>query len=154
MQLSYAAVCFDLFGTLVQEDGRPIEGARSALLAVPRERCAIVTSCGLQYARILLRTAQLPEPSIVVSAEDVEHGKPAPDCYALAARRLGIDPQHILALEDSRHGMAAARAAGLDVIGVLAGRPPSYAQEALYAVERLRDIEWAAGEGGSIVVKF
>ena len=154
MQLSYTAVCFDLFGTLVEEDGRPIEGARGALLAVPRGRCAIVTSCGLQYARILLKTAQLPEPPVVIAAEDVQHGKPAPDCYALAARRLGIEPQNILALEDSRHGIAAARAAGMDVIGVLSGRPASYAQEALYFVERLRDIEWTPGEGGSIVVKF
>ncbi len=154
MQLSYRAVCFDLFGTLIEEDGRPIEGARGALLAVPRGRCAIVTSCGLQYARILLKTAQLPEPPIVVASEDVERGKPAPDCYALAARRLRVEPQEILALEDSRHGMTAAREAGMDVIGVLGGRPQSYAQEALYAVDRLRDIEWAAGEDGSIVVTF
>lgn len=154
MELSYAAVCFDLFGTLVEENGHPIAGARDALLAVPKNRCAIVTSCGLQFARILLKTAQLPEPPIVVSAEDVAHGKPAPDGYALAAQRLKIEPQHILALEDSRQGIAAARAAGLDVIGVLAGRPPSYAQEALYAVERLRDISWTRAADGSIVVRF
>ncbi len=154
MELSYAAVCFDLFGTLVEEDGHPIAGARDALLAVPRDRCAIVTSCGLQFARILLRTAQLPEPPIVVASENVEHGKPAPDGYALAVERLGVEPGSVLALEDSRHGITAARAAGLDVIGVLAGRPPSYAQEALYTVERLSDISWARTDAGAIVVRF
>ena len=154
MQLSYAAVCFDLFGTLVEEDGHSIAGARAALLAVPRNRCAIVTSCGLQFARILLKTAQLPEPSIVVSSDDVERSKPAPDGYALAAQRLGVAPATILALEDSRQGIAAARAAGLDVIGILGGRPPSYAQEALYSVERLADISWLTADDGSIVVSF
>src|ERR1700719_3334841 len=53
MVLSYEAICFDLFGTLVEEDGRATEGARSALVTVPRERCAIVTSCGEQFAQIL-----------------------------------------------------------------------------------------------------
>ncbi len=155
MELSYAAVCFDLFGTLVEEDGHPIAGARDALLAVPRDRCAIVTSCGLQFARILLRTAQLPEPPVVIASEHVERGKPAPDSYALAVERLGVeDPGTVLALEDSRHGMSAARAAGLDVIGVLAGRPPSYAQEALYTVERLADISWTRTDAGTIVVRF
>jgi len=62
MELSYEAICFDLFGTLVEEDGRATEGARGALVTVPRERCAIVTSCGQQFAQTLLRTAQLPQP--------------------------------------------------------------------------------------------
>ncbi|MGO9248600.1 MAG: HAD family hydrolase [Solirubrobacteraceae bacterium] len=54
----------------------------------------------------------------VVSVEDVEHPKPAPDIYLEACRRLGAEPQECAALEDSATGVAAARAAGMYVIGV------------------------------------
>jgi HAD superfamily hydrolase (TIGR01509 family) len=54
----------------------------------------------------------------VVSAEDVEHPKPAPDIYLEAARRLGVEPRRCAALEDSPTGVAAAVAAGMYVIGV------------------------------------
>ncbi|HEV7180709.1 MAG TPA: HAD family hydrolase [Candidatus Baltobacteraceae bacterium] len=154
MVLSYEAVCFDLFGTLVEDDGSPIEGARLALDAVPETRRAIVTSCGRAFARTLLRAAALPEPAVLVSSDDVERTKPAPDCYALAARRLSVSPGSILVIEDSRHGIAAARAAGMDVIAILRGRPFSYASEALYAVERLADIAWTRSPNGSVTVSM
>jgi HAD superfamily hydrolase (TIGR01509 family) len=54
----------------------------------------------------------------VVSSDDVPQGKPAPDVYLEACRRLGADPSRSVALEDSPTGVAAARAAGLFVIGV------------------------------------
>jgi beta-phosphoglucomutase-like phosphatase (HAD superfamily) len=54
----------------------------------------------------------------VVSVEDVEHPKPAPDIYLEACRRLGAEPEKCAALEDSATGVAAARAAGMYVIGV------------------------------------
>ena len=54
----------------------------------------------------------------VVSAQDVPAGKPAPDVYLEACRRLGADPVRSVALEDSPTGAAAARAAGMFVIGV------------------------------------
>jgi HAD superfamily hydrolase (TIGR01509 family) len=54
----------------------------------------------------------------VVSAEDVERPKPAPDIYLEAARRLGVEPGRCAALEDSPTGVAAAVAAGMYVIGV------------------------------------
>jgi HAD superfamily hydrolase (TIGR01509 family) len=54
----------------------------------------------------------------IVSAEDVQSPKPAPDIYLEACRRLGVDPQGAVALEDSPIGAASAAAAGLFVIGV------------------------------------
>ncbi|HYN69709.1 MAG TPA: HAD family phosphatase [Candidatus Eisenbacteria bacterium] len=50
---------------------------------------------------------------IVVSADDVPHGKPAPDVYLEAARRLGAQPGRCLVVEDSMRGLQAARAAGM-----------------------------------------
>jgi HAD superfamily hydrolase (TIGR01509 family) len=54
----------------------------------------------------------------VVTAEDVEHPKPAPDIYLEACRRLGFEPGMCAALEDSATGVTAAVAAGMYVIGV------------------------------------
>ena len=53
-----------------------------------------------------------------VSSEEVEHGKPAPDAYLEAARRLGVDPTSCAAVEDSANGIRSARAAGMRVIAI------------------------------------
>jgi HAD superfamily hydrolase (TIGR01509 family) len=53
-----------------------------------------------------------------VSSEEVAHGKPAPDVYLEAARRLGVDPAHAVAIEDSHNGILAAKAAGMRVIAI------------------------------------
>ncbi|MCM0000961.1 MAG: HAD family phosphatase [Erythrobacter sp.] len=57
----------------------------------------------------------------VYSAELVTQGKPAPDIYLLAAERLGVPPSACLVIEDSPSGVRAAKAAGMEVIGLLAG---------------------------------
>ena len=53
---------------------------------------------------------------VVVSSDEVEHGKPAPDVYLLAAERLGADPVTCLVVEDSLNGVKAAKAAGMTVV--------------------------------------
>ncbi|HTE60502.1 MAG TPA: HAD family phosphatase [Solirubrobacteraceae bacterium] len=53
-----------------------------------------------------------------VSSEEVPRGKPAPDVFVEAARRLGVDPRHAAGVEDSHNGILAARAAGLRVIAI------------------------------------
>ena len=53
-----------------------------------------------------------------VSSEEVARGKPAPDVYLEAARRLGVDPTHAAAIEDSENGIRAAKAAGIRVIAI------------------------------------
>ena len=53
-----------------------------------------------------------------VSSEEVAHGKPAPDVYLEAARRLGVDPDEAAAIEDSHNGIRAAKAAGMRVVAI------------------------------------
>jgi mannitol-1-/sugar-/sorbitol-6-phosphatase len=79
---------------------------------------AIATSCTLPLARARLRAAGLGEPGVLVSADQVARGKPAPDPYLLAAERLGVDPAACLVLEDAPSGIAAGRAAGMTVWAV------------------------------------
>jgi HAD superfamily hydrolase (TIGR01509 family) len=53
-----------------------------------------------------------------VSSEEVARGKPAPDVYLEAARRLGVEPTHAAAVEDSHNGILAAKAAGMRVLAI------------------------------------
>lgn len=50
---------------------------------------------------------------VLVCAEDYKHGKPAPDCFLMAAEKLGIKPAHCLVFEDTELGIQAATAAGM-----------------------------------------
>ena len=54
----------------------------------------------------------------IVSGDDVVRGKPAPDVYLEATRRLGVDPSRAVAIEDSGPGIASARAAGLKTVAI------------------------------------
>ncbi|GLY53500.1 HAD family phosphatase [Lentzea sp. NBRC 102530] len=54
----------------------------------------------------------------IVTGDDVTRGKPAPDPYLLAARKLGLDPVHCLAVEDSASGIRSAHAAGMTVLAI------------------------------------
>ncbi len=66
----------------------------------------------------LRATGLLPLFDTIVTIDDVAHGKPAPDLYLEAARRLGVRPPDCLAFEDSVEGLDAARIAGMPVIDV------------------------------------
>lgn len=71
----------------------------------------------------------------ITTGDEVTHGKPAPDIYLLAAKRLGIDPRECLALEDSEPGAIAATSAGMRVIIVPDLKQPGpEAREAAFAV--------------------
>jgi sugar-phosphatase len=94
----------------------PIPGSRAFLSALPAERWAVVTSAPLALATARLNAANLPAPPVIVTAEDVQNGKPAPDCFLLAARRLGTSASQCLVFEDSGPGISAAEAAGADVV--------------------------------------
>jgi HAD superfamily hydrolase (TIGR01509 family) len=61
---------------------------------------------------------------VTLSSEEVERGKPAPDVYLEAARRLGVPPERCAAIEDSGNGIRAARAAGMRVVALPNRRYP------------------------------
>ncbi len=98
----------------------PIAGAAAFLAGLPADRVAIVTSAPRELALRRLAAAGLRPPALLVCAEDVAHGKPAPDGYRLAASRLGIAPGDCVVFEDAVAGIAAGEAAGCAVIVVTA----------------------------------
>lgn len=79
---------------------------------------AIVTSGTSDVALPRLRKVGIAPPAVIVFGEDVTNGKPAPDPFLLAARRLGIDPARCLVFEDTPAGVTAGHAAGMKVIAL------------------------------------
>ena len=77
----------------------------------------VVTNAHLRLARARLGAAGIEAP-VIISFDDVEHGKPHPQGYLLGARRLGVEPARTAGVEDSAPGLAAARAAGTLVVAV------------------------------------
>jgi mannitol-1-/sugar-/sorbitol-6-phosphatase len=98
--------------------GDALPGAAELLAAAPPEALAVVTSCGHELAAARLRAAGLPEPAILVTADAVRRGKPAPDAYLVAAQALGADPSGCVVIEDAPAGIRAGRAAGMTVWAV------------------------------------
>jgi HAD superfamily hydrolase (TIGR01509 family) len=78
---------------------------------------AVASSSNLPLIEAVLDGAGISEPfAVVVSSEEVPRGKPAPDVYLEAARRLGAEPAQCAAVEDSSNGLRAAHAAGMRVL--------------------------------------
>ena len=71
---------------------------------------------------------------VVVSSQDVPRGKPAPDVFLRAAERLGVAPEGCVVIEDAAAGVAAARAAGMRVIGITNSLPAEKLADAHAAV--------------------
>jgi HAD superfamily hydrolase (TIGR01509 family) len=80
---------------------------------------AIASSSNPELIEVVLATATLEDVvRVVVSSQEVARGKPAPDVYLEASRRLDVDPADCAAVEDSENGIRSATAAGMFVIAV------------------------------------
>ncbi len=93
-------------------------GARELLLALPENRWTMVTSCTRALATARIAAAGLQVPDLIVTADDVVHGKPAPEPYLQAAALLDAAPDDCLVVEDVPVGVRAAKAAGARVIAL------------------------------------
>lgn len=82
-------------------------------------KTAIASSNAIEMIRACLKSNGVEDMfDAVVSASEVEHGKPAPDVYLLAAERIGAEPAKCLVFEDIPAGLRAGKAAGMKTIGV------------------------------------
>ena len=97
-----------------------IAGVAAFMAALPADRWAVVTSAPRELALRRIAAAGLPPPPLMVTADDVANGKPAPDCFLLAAARLGVSARDCLVFEDAPAGIAAAEAAGASVLVITA----------------------------------
>jgi mannitol-1-/sugar-/sorbitol-6-phosphatase len=96
-----------------------LPGAVACVSGLPTHEWAVVTSGTRSLAAARLRAAGIPSPAVLITADDVRRGKPAPDPYLAAAAALHQEPEACLVFEDAEPGVAAARAAGVKhVVGV------------------------------------
>jgi beta-phosphoglucomutase len=126
-----------LLGSLVAEriaryqafaDGMTVPASIREAIRTAAERVPIALVSGAFRAEIapVLAAAEIADLfSTVVTADDVEHGKPAPDGYLLALDHLGgmLDPSEVVAFEDTEAGISSAKAAGLHCLAVLGTLP-------------------------------
>jgi len=97
-----------------------VAGAASFLKSLPANQWAIVTSAPRALALRRMVAAGIPEPLVMVTAENVSAGKPDPAGYRLAASRLGVEPTECLIFEDAAVGIRAGEAAGGHVMVITA----------------------------------
>jgi HAD superfamily hydrolase (TIGR01509 family) len=120
-------------------DGSTVpQHVREAVLqASARSRLAVVSGAMRSEIDMVLRAAGLDVFEVIVSAEDVRRGKPDPEGYLLALRRLRLQAGDAVAIEDAPPGIAAAKAAGLSCVAVLGTVPRERLGQADEIVPRL-----------------
>ena len=130
---------------LADRDVVACRGAAGMLAGLDGRPWAAVTSGPRRLMTARLAAAGLPEPPVLVTAEDVQRGKPAPDGYLLAARELGVSPAGCVVVEDSPAGVAAGQASGALVVAVTTTHPAETLDAADLVVPGLPEVAQAIG---------
>ncbi|HWF04957.1 MAG TPA: HAD-IA family hydrolase [Candidatus Angelobacter sp.] len=131
----------------------PLPGAASLLSLLPADRFTIVTSATRPLTVARLGYAGLPVPARIITAGDVIHGKPSPEPYLKGAALLGFAPSDCLVFEDAPAGIAAARAAGCQVIALHTTHPISALQAANAIIASFASVT-ADFQNGTIVLNI
>lgn len=129
----------------------PVPGAADLVRRVSAHGSpiAVVTSASREWAEERLAEVGIRDlVRVLVSARDVVEGKPAPEGFLLAARRLSVDPAHCVAFEDSIAGIAAAKAAGMRCVGIATTHAGTELTEADIVVADLTGVEWPPSAHG------
>ena len=124
-----------------------LPGAAEALSAIGEYRKAIVTSCTRPLATARLTASGLVPPQVVVTADDVQRGKPDPEPFALGAHQLGFNPSRCLVVEDAPAGLRSAHEAGCTTLAV-AGTHPAAELNADLVITSLTELEFSATANG------
>ena len=114
---------------MLAEGIQPIAGANSFFESIPRGQCAIVTAASRAIVDLRFRTVGLVPPDVCVTGDTLKVGKPSPEGYLEAARRLECKPEDCIVFEDAPAGLIAAHRAGMQSVAVLSN----------YTEARLRD---------------
>ena len=122
-------------------DLRPVTGVRSVLDRLRAPFCLASSGSRRRIVRSL-RVVGLLDcfADRIFSAEQVAHGKPAPDLFLYAASAMGAPPARCAVIEDSPNGVAAARSAGMTVFGYAALTPAERLQDADATFTRMDDL--------------
>jgi sugar-phosphatase len=124
-----------------------LPGAAELLEALPAGSWTVVTSGTRALATGRLGHGGLPIPKQLITADDVERGKPDPQPYLAGAAALGIDPADCLVIEDAPAGIEAGKAAGMTVLAVATTFEARALTAADYVVGSLADVALTSTAG-------
>lgn len=136
-----------------QRGVRVMPGALDLVRSIPGGRWGVVTSGSRLLASNRLRYCGLPVPYVLVTSDDVTHGKPHPEPYLKGAQEMGFAPAECLVIEDAPAGIQSARAGGEKVIGLASTYPASKLGEANAVVEKLGQIRVGLDGGHRLIVR-
>jgi sugar-phosphatase len=129
-----------------------VPGARELLESLPPRSWAVVTSGIRPVAELRIRHTGLPMPAVLVTADQVHHGKPHPEGFLTASARLGVDPARCIVVEDAPPGIDAARAGGMRVVAIASTYPPEALIEADAVVPTLASLRVARSSRGDLEI--
>lgn len=145
----------ELFREVVRGAGglEPLPGVREWMEQLDRRDVPRAIASSTQRANIdlILGRIGLGGFQAIVTAEDVQRGKPAPDVFLAAAQRMGIGPERCVVFEDTAVGLKAASAAGMRSVGVATTHPAESLREADRVVRRMDELD--AGRMGDWVAR-
>lgn len=127
-------------------------GAAELVHSIRDGRWGVVTSGSRLLASARLRFCGLPVPKVLVTADDVAHGKPHPEPYLQGAERMGFEPADCLVIEDAPAGIQAARAGGMRVIGITSTYAADALDQATAVVANLGQIRVTSNGTGKLTV--
>jgi HAD superfamily hydrolase (TIGR01509 family) len=141
-----AAIVDGVVDRYAREGAPTIDGALEAVRRIAAAwPTALASSSHRRVIDATLATTGLTDAfRAVVSSDDVAHGKPAPDVFLEAARRIGAEPAATLVVEDSLNGLRAGRSAGMTTVLVPnASVPPAAGADAFadHVIARLADLD-------------
>jgi HAD superfamily hydrolase (TIGR01509 family) len=132
-----------------QADLQPVDGIVEALDRITAQTCVASSGTHEKMRRTLGATGLYERfEGRIFSATEVEHGKPAPDLFLYAAKRIGVDPAVCVVVEDSPFGVEAAHAAGMRVFAYAGGVMPAERLQAADVVfDDMRALPGLLGNG-------
>ncbi|MFA7179161.1 MAG: tRNA (adenosine(37)-N6)-threonylcarbamoyltransferase complex dimerization subunit type 1 TsaB [Dehalococcoidales bacterium] len=140
---SVAATKEKFFREMVSNGIKPLPGAIDLIMGLKKRKIpmAVASSAPLENIRCILKELNIRQYfRVLIGQEDVSCGKPDPEVFLKAAEKLGIPPERCVVIEDSLHGLQAARKAKMACLAVGSTNPASMLKEADFVVKSLDSI--------------
>lgn len=132
------------FRSRVKENIRPLPGAIRLMQLLTQHgfKMALASSAPMENIRLITEGLDISRYfQTIVSGRDVAEGKPSPQGFLMAARRLGVEPQECIVIEDAVAGVAAAKRAGMRCLAVTNTHPRTSLAEADLVVDTLEEVD-------------